>query len=112
MRDQDAQMLDALIEAERRNQAEAATRAQEIQDIEQYLGIQRDGTTGRISGAELLGSNAGTGAPVVINAPVSTSSPTILNQAGSTVSQISYSGGSGSAMGPSLLPYGITGSIA
>ena len=58
------------------------------------------------------GSSAGGGAPVIINAPVNTSSPTILNQAGSTVSQISYSGGSGSAMGPSLLPYGITGSIA
>jgi hypothetical protein len=58
------------------------------------------------------GSSYGTSAPVIINAPVNTSSPTILNQAGSTVSQISYSGGSGSAMGPSLLPYGITGSIA
>ena len=64
-------------------------------------------------GLELLSSSGGpAGAPIVINAPVSTSAPTILNQAGSTVSQISYTGGSGFAMGPSLLPYGITSNIA
>jgi len=110
-REQEGQQLDALIKAEQQRQAEDASRAQEIQDIEKYLGIERNGNTGRITGSEILGSNAGSGSPVIINAPVNTSSPTILNQAGSTVSQISYSGGGGSAMGPSLLPYGLTGSF-
>ena len=112
MREQEARQLDALLEAEKISREQNAERDQSIQDIESYLGIERNGPS-RTPGADLLGSNAaGGGAPVIINAPVNTSAPTILNQAGSTVSQISYTGGSGSAMGPSLLPYGITGSIA
>jgi hypothetical protein len=108
MRDQDAQMLDALIEAERRNQAEAAER----QDLEQYLGIQRDGTTGRISGSEILGSNAGTGgggsAPIVyspvINAPMS------YSIGGDNVAVASFNDRRGGGGG--RLPYGLTGAFS
>ncbi|MDB9980545.1 hypothetical protein OAD61_00385 [bacterium] len=52
------------------------------------------------------------GGITVINAPVIAPSPTTVTNGGSSVTQVSFGNGGGGNGGPSLLAYGLTGSIA
>lgn len=65
--------------------------------------------TNRRNGLNTVSGNGSGGAgAVIINAPVSAPSSINLTNGGSSVNQLSISGGGGGSMGPSMLPYGLT----
>ena len=69
------------------------------------------GNTNAMSNGKLDVSALG-GGTTIINAPVIAPSPVTVTNGGSQVTQVAFSGGGGSAGGPSLTIYGLTGSIA
>ena len=66
------------------------------------------GSTNRRNGLSTVAGNGGGGGAVIINAPVSAPSSINLTNGGSSVNQLSISGGGGVGIGPSMLPYGLT----
>jgi hypothetical protein len=76
------------------------------------LGTPEDmvtGITNRKNGLNTVAGNGSGGAgAVIINAPVSAPSSINLTNGGSSVNQLSISGGGGVGIGPSMLPYGLT----
>jgi hypothetical protein len=65
--------------------------------------------TNRRNGLNTVSGNGSGGAgAVIINAPVSAPSSINLTNGGSSVNQLSISGGGGAGIGPSMLPYGLT----
>ena len=70
---------------------------------------EQNGPLGKLlkSGFDISG-----GGMTIINAPTIAPAPVTINNGGSSVKQVSFNGGGGGASGPSLLPYGITGSVA
>jgi uncharacterized membrane protein len=74
--------------------------------------IQSNGPLGRMLRGELDLSALGGGGTTIVNAPVIAPSPVTVTNGGSQVTQVAFSGGGGSAGGPSLTIYGLTGSIA
>ena len=73
------------------------------------LNQEQNGPLGNLlkSGYDVSG-----GGTTIINAQTIAPSPTIITNGGSSVQQVSFVGGGGGSAGPSLLPYGLTGSIA
>lgn len=59
-----------------------------------------------------LASSGGAGAPVIINAPTIAPSSVNVSNGGSSVNQLSISNGGGGGIGPSMLPYGLTGAFS
>ena len=79
--------------------------------LEDYLNIDyAPGSLSKRLGT--LSSSAVSGGTTIINAQTIAPSPTIITNGGSSVQQVSFVGGGGGSAGPSLLPYGLTGSIA
>ena len=74
--------------------------------------IQNNGPLGRMLRGEVDLSMGGAGGTTIVNAPVIAPSPVTVTNGGSQVTQVAFSGGGGSAGGPSLTIYGLTGSIA
>ena len=74
--------------------------------------IQNNGPLGRMLRGEVDLSMGGAGGSTIVNAPVIAPSPVTVTNGGSQVTQVAFSGGGGSAGGPSLTIYGLTGSIA
>jgi hypothetical protein len=71
---------------------------------------EQKGSLGKLLRGEVdLSMGGGT---TIINAPVIAPSPVTVTNGGSQVTQVAFSGGGGSAGGPSLTIYGLTGSIA
>jgi len=106
----DARVLDALIEAEINGTQPPSDIQQEIKSLEDYLNIDyAPGSLSKRLGT--LSSSAVSGGTTVINAQTIAPSPVTINNGGSSVKQVSFNGGGGNG-GPSLLPYGLTGSIA
>jgi hypothetical protein len=66
------------------------------------------GSTNRRNALNAVAGNSGGGSAVIINAPVSAPSSINLTNGGSSVNQLSISGGGGAGLGPSMLPYGLT----
>ena len=66
------------------------------------------GSTNRKNGLNTVAGNGSGGGAVIINAPVSAPSSINLTNGGSSVNQLSISGGGGVGIGPSMLPYGLT----
>ena len=65
-------------------------------------------STNRRNGLNTVAGNSGGGGAVIINAPVSAPSSINMTNGGSSVNQLSISGGGGAGLGPSMLPYGLT----
>jgi hypothetical protein len=65
-------------------------------------------STNRRNGLNTVAGNSGGGSAVIINAPVSAPSSINMTNGGSSVNQLSISGGGGAGLGPSMLPYGLT----
>ena len=67
------------------------------------------GNVNRKNGLNTVSNNGGgSGGAVIINAPVSAPSSINMTNGGSSVNQLSISGGGGAGIGPSMLPYGLT----
>ena len=107
----DARVLDALIEAEINGTQPPSDIQQEIKSLEDYLNLDyAPGSLSKRLGT--LSSSAVSGGTTVINAQTIAPSPVTINNGGSSVKQVSFNGSGGGNGGPSLLPYGLTGSIA
>lgn len=66
----------------------------------------------RQNGLNTVASNNNAAVPVIINAPVSAPSSVNVSNGGSSVNQLSISGGGGGSLGPSMLPYGLTNAFS
>jgi uncharacterized membrane protein len=72
-------------------------------------GSMLTGNINRRNGLNTVSNNGGSGGgAVIINAPVSAPSSINMTNGGSSVNQLSISGGGGAGVGPSMLPYGLT----
>jgi hypothetical protein len=72
-------------------------------------GSMLTGNVNRRNGLNTVSNNGSSGGgAVIINAPVSAPSSINMTNGGSSVNQLSISGGGGSGIGPSMLPYGLT----
>lgn len=76
-------------------------------------GLSEVGTNAtRQNGLNTVASNNNAAAPIIINAPVSAPSSVNVSNGGSSVNQLSISGGGGGSLGPSMLPYGLTNAFS
>lgn len=66
----------------------------------------------RKNGLNTISNSGGGGSAVIINAPVSAPSSVNVSNGGSSVNQLSISGGGGGSLGPSMLPYGLTNAFS
>ena len=64
------------------------------------------------NGLSMIESGNNNNNTTIINAQTIAPSPTTINQGGSNLQQISYSMGGGGGVGPSVLPYGLTGQFS
>jgi hypothetical protein len=72
-------------------------------------GSMLTGNVNRRNGLNTVSNNGSSGGgAVIINAPVSAPSSINMTNGGSSVNQLSISGGGGAGIGPSMLPYGLT----
>ena len=105
LREQEGAMLDALIEAERQNQQQQ----REIDEMRQYLDMIERGESPVAQLSSLIGSNAGTQAPIIIDAKTIAPSTFSMTDGGTRASITNISSGlGGGSVGHSLSPYGLT----
>jgi len=101
----EGQELDALIKQE----DEYQQNQQMIQELEDYLKQFRSNSN--LRDGSMLSPGDGSGL-TILNNNAPNIAPIMLQQGGSDLTQISYSGGSGGGDGSSLRVYGLTGAIA
>lgn len=70
------------------------------------------GNANRRNGLNTVAGSGSSGSAIIINAPVSAPSSVNVSNGGSSVNQLSISGGGGGSLGPSMLPYGLTNAFS
>lgn len=105
---QDLDKLEALIQVQEQSNTERQLQIQQMDQIIDYL----DNTDPRTLDAETLERlfESSAVAPVIINAPTIAPSSVNVSNGGSSVNQLSISGGGG-GVSQSMLPYGLTGAF-